>query len=443
MAAMDIHLPQNWLRAVAAGAEAAILSWLVAILGALVTYVATAAAPGLGEATWSSTAAIGTGWWTLAFGGRVPLEEGVVTLAPLGITALALVLLRGAQRRLGVDTPAGVALGAGAFAVSVALLGLVAGRGSGLHVAGALAVGALAGLWTLSRRQESLPGAVRAALAGIAPAVRVGLDAARVALVAVLGVGLALVALAVVAGWDQVVAVHDSLRPDVASATVLALAQAAYLPNLALWALAWLGGPGFAVGEGTTFSALGTTVELLPAIPVLGALPAPGTALPWALAVPALLGALVGGWRGRGLTTGRSAALAAGTLLASSWTALAILGTVASGSIGPGRMAATGLHGPLVAIVLAGGMAGGYALVLLARLPATRARVRAVAAGLRGRDADGPTSPQAAGSVPSSGTAPTPAAASTPPTALSLATAATAATAPTALSPGEAAEPLR
>ena len=141
MAAMNIDLPRNWLRAVAAGAEAAVLTWLLAVLGALVTYVATAAAPGLGDATWASTAAVGTGWWTLALGGRIPVEEGTVSLAPLGITLLAAVLLRGAARRMAVDTLAGAAIAAGSFAVAVAALGRGAGRGSGTHVAGALAVG--------------------------------------------------------------------------------------------------------------------------------------------------------------------------------------------------------------------------------------------------------------------------------------------------------------
>lgn len=130
MAAMNIDLPRNWLRAVAAGAEAAVLTWLLAVLGALVTYVATAAAPGLGDATWASTAAVGTGWWTLALGGRIPVEEGTVSLAPLGITLLAAVLLRGAARRMAVDTLAGAAIAAGSFAVAVAALGLVAGRGA-------------------------------------------------------------------------------------------------------------------------------------------------------------------------------------------------------------------------------------------------------------------------------------------------------------------------
>ncbi|MGM0385397.1 MAG: DUF6350 family protein [Actinomycetota bacterium] len=429
----SLHLPQNWLRAAVAGAEAAVLTWLVAVLGALVTYVATVAAPGLGNATWSSTVAIGAGWWTTAFGGRVPIEEGTVALAPLGLTLLALVLLRGAMRRLAVDTLAGAAVSVGTFTSAVALLGLSAGRGSGVHVAGALAVGVLAAAWALRGHERVLPARLRHELERVPRGVRAGLDAAGVAVLASLLVGALLVVTAVVTSWGDVATIHDSLEPDVVSGIVLTLAQSAYLPNLALWALAWVAGPGFAVGEGTTFSALGSSAGLLPAIPVLGALPAPGTSLPWVLAAPALLGIVVGWWRGRRrpLPDRRDAALASLTLLLGSFSALAVLGTAASGPIGPGRMAVTGMNGPLVAILLAGGLTAGYALVLVARLPATRVLARRLWA--RGRGAAAQPEVSSAGPV-------SPATAATAPTAHSMASATTA---PTALSPAEGAEPVR
>jgi hypothetical protein len=463
MAAMtgSLHLPENWLRAAVAGVEAAVLTWLVAVLGALVTYVATAAAPGLGNATWSSTVGIGTGWWTMAFGGRIPVEQGTAALAPLGITLLALVLLRGAMRRLAVDTLAGAAISAGTFTSAVALLGLTAGRGSGVHVAGALAVAVIAAAWALRGHGRAYPARARRAAERVPGGVGAGLVAAGVAVLGALLAGALLVAGAVVSAWGEVAAIHQTLEPDLASGIVLTLAQAAYFPNLALWALAWVAGPGFAVGEGTTFSALGSTTELLPAIPVLGALPAPGTAVPWVLAGPALLGVLLGWWqdRRRPLPGWRDAALASLTLLLGTFSAFAILGTAASGSIGPGRMAFAGLHGPLVAIVLAGGLTVGYALVLLARLPATHALVRRTWARLRTHGPDStsdapasPVSPVSAASPvgavtgASAATAGTAATASTASSAFSMASAysvASASTAPTALSPAEGAEPVR
>ena len=85
----ELHPPQNWLRAVLAGIEAALLTWLLAVVGALVTYVTTASAPELGTTSWSSTVGIATRWWTLAFGGRVEVRDGVVSLAPLGVVGIS------------------------------------------------------------------------------------------------------------------------------------------------------------------------------------------------------------------------------------------------------------------------------------------------------------------------------------------------------------------
>ena len=54
---------------------------------------------------------------------------------------------------------------------------------------------------------------------------------------------------------------------------MLAVAELAYLPNLVVWALAWLTGAGFAVGAGTHFAPDDVVGGALPAVPMLGALP--------------------------------------------------------------------------------------------------------------------------------------------------------------------------
>jgi hypothetical protein len=48
------------------------------------------------------------------------------------------------------------------------------------------------------------------------------------------------------------------------------------LPNLAVWALAWLAGPGFQIADGSTITLAGAHPGLMPMIPVLGALPSDG-----------------------------------------------------------------------------------------------------------------------------------------------------------------------
>lgn len=382
----ELHPPQNWLRAVLAGIEAALLVWLLAVVGALVTYVTTASAPGLGTTSWSSTVGVATRWWTLAFGGRVAVDDAVVSLAPLGLTLLSVVLLRGALRRMGVDTiPAG-AFAAAAFTATVALVGVMGGVGVGVHVLGALVAGALgctAALWgrtsLVARAVERWP--------GWGGPTRDGLAAAGHAIVWALGLGVALVVVAVATSWDQVREIHDALRPDLASAIVLTVAQLLYLPNFAVWALGWVSGPGFAVGAGTHFSAFGSTTEPLPAIPALGALPDPGTTMGWLIALPVLLGLALGLWRGaapaRRPSRWRDLARHVAAFTAATFAGLSLLGTVATGSIGPGRMAVVGVDGPVVAAAVTGLLLAGYAVVLLLRLPVVAGWLRSGVATVR------------------------------------------------------------
>ncbi len=215
MAAMtrSLHLPENWLRAAVAGAEAAVLTWLVAVLGALVTYVATAAAPGLGNATWSSTAAIGTGWWTMAFGGRVPVEGGTAALAPLGLTLLALVLLRGAMSRLAVDTLDGAAISAG-----VGPSPLPWHSWDSPPAVGAVSTSPERSRSVSSPRpgrsaatEAPSPARVRRWARACSPGgVTAGLGAAGVGVLGAVVAGALLVVGAVVSAWGEVAAIHQS-----------------------------------------------------------------------------------------------------------------------------------------------------------------------------------------------------------------------------------------
>ncbi len=75
----------------------------------------------------------------------------------------------------------------------------------------------------------------------------------------------------------------------------MTLAQLAYLPTLAIWGMAFVAGPGFAVGVDTAVSPAGTQLGVIPGIPVLGALPESTT--PWLLLLallPVALGAFAG-----------------------------------------------------------------------------------------------------------------------------------------------------
>src|SRR5699024_2451590 len=59
---------------------------------------------------------------------------------------------------------------------------------------------------------------------------------------------------AVVAGLDLITSMHESLRTDPISTVVTIMIDLLLLPTLIVWGTAFLLGPGFAAGTGTTFT---------------------------------------------------------------------------------------------------------------------------------------------------------------------------------------------
>lgn len=127
-----------------------------------------------------------------------------------------------------------------------------------------------------------------------------GVGVAALTLGSILALGVALVA-----HRDRVVTLHDALEPDAVGAVVLTLTQLAFLPNLIGWAGAFVLGAGVTLGADGLVSPTIADPGVLPAIPVLGAVPtAPGVA-DWAwLAVGLVAGAASAWWvlRGTGTT---------------------------------------------------------------------------------------------------------------------------------------------
>ncbi len=182
---------------------------------------------------------------------------------------------------------------------------------------------------------------------------------AAVALAGVIGLGALAVAVALFSHAGQVTALYESGQADGVGATLLTLAQLVYLPTLVVWGTAWVAGPGFAIGQGTAVSPAGTQLGVVPGIPLLGAVPE--SVSPWMLLVlllPIGVGALAG-WivrsrlvratdaAARGAGPGRVSGhdpvgprvvLTAGIAVLSGAGA-ALLAAVASGSLGPGRLA--------------------------------------------------------------------------------------------------------
>ncbi len=237
-------------------------------------------------ARWSEAARVGADLFVLAHGAPISLPSGRITLVPLGLTLLALGLCRVGGRRVvealrAVNDPLprrDLLIGTGAFVVVYAgltgLAAVVAGSQAARPLAAQAALGAAvvaglaAGLPAAWSAWPAGPGRDRAAVLATATArCLVGLGAA----------GAVLVLVALVAGRDRVTAVHEALAPGAAGSVGLVLLQLAVVPVLVVWGLAWLAGPGFAVGSGTAVQVGGTTLGPLPAVPLLGGLPEPGT----------------------------------------------------------------------------------------------------------------------------------------------------------------------
>ena len=170
--------------------------------------------------------------------------------------------------------------------------------------------------------------------------------------------GLA-VAIAALTRGGQVVALFESLRADALGVAVIGVAQLAYLPTLLMWGIAWIAGPGFAIGTGTAVSPAGTMLGVVPGVPMLGLVP--DNSSPWFLIVvlvPVAAGAFAG-WlvRSRQVSAGLEPgilpriAVVLGIALVSAAVG-ALLAALSAGSLGPGRLAHAGPEAGPVALAL-------------------------------------------------------------------------------------------
>jgi hypothetical protein len=314
-----------WLQGALESAQAAVISALV-VLAPIVAVWATA---GFQNNNFDALARLGGQAWLLIHG--VPLhlttvageaaaqpESGTLSLIPLGLTLIPFLLAWRAGRRLArasytdqlwqallgswlVYAGFGMATGFVCRTDDVAIflwfaglmplvpfgLGMVVGArreaGSWSRLIGVDAVD-----WIARTSQHS-----RWAGSYLGSAVKAGF----VALMAAFTLSAALLAVDIFIHWDLVIAVYEGLDAGAMGGAVLTIAQLGFLPNLAIFALAWTSGSGFALGVGSHAGPLGTAVGPLPSIPVFAALPSGPLDYGFvALVVPVLAGALAGWW---------------------------------------------------------------------------------------------------------------------------------------------------
>ncbi|KGN42441.1 cell division protein PerM [Knoellia aerolata] len=185
-----------------------------------------------------------------------------------------------------------------------------------------------------------------------------------------LGLAALTVAAAVVLRWGSVSDLQSEVGAGFLGGLLLTGVQLASLPNLALWVVAFVAGPGFSVVEGAHTGLAGSTSGLLPLVPVLGALPSPGDH-PWALRLLVLLPVLLGGYIGRrslrsvarlsSLRTKASVAVVACLMVAVAVGALDVLG---GGSLGAYRLSDIGVPALWLAVTLGAELAVGAVAVV-------------------------------------------------------------------------------
>ena len=335
----------DWWQAPAAGALSAAGSWLVLALPALVVWVATAHT----TVGWGDALGIASAGWFLGHGASVAVGELSLSLAPLGLWLLALLLtVRGARRLLDRTERSAP----GTTWPRALVRQVVPGFVLGYAAAGLLA-------WLLTLAGPARPGFA--------------------AVLVVLGIPV-LVVLMVAARWSTVSGLHAAVNAGLVGGVVLTAAQLLVLPNLAVFALAWLAGPGFQIADGSTITLAGAHPGLMPMIPVLGALPSDGAWSGWLillLSVPVLAGGVIGWLACRRLArlsswrTKLATALAAVVTSAAGLTVLAALG---SGAVGVDRLSAVGTRPLVFGAALLGLLVAGAALSVLSAQLLLRAR---------------------------------------------------------------------
>ncbi len=334
----------------ATGAAAAAIGWLLVSGCALVAWFTVMALPV------GSVLRFSTQFWLAAHGTGAAIGDRTITLIPLGLTAaqilvarsLASWVLRHHAGPVGVDgegrarmlrTAATFVAG---YTLVVALAALASGSSARLPqaVLGGVLVAAIGMLWALARLGSLAPVTLPGWLRRLPRAILAGL----LGLAAVAAVALIV---GVVLGLERIDRIDAAVGFDPVGAGLWLVVMLAYLPNLLAWAASFVLGAGFAVGVGSIVSPGLTQAGLLPAIPVLGAIPpnGPGSALAHAWLVAGVLGGVLAGLlqvrgeRERALLPRLARAAAAGLGAA---VVLLVVAVLSGGALGPGRLSFLG-----------------------------------------------------------------------------------------------------
>ena len=345
-----------WLASAAAAVLTVVISWVLVCGLFALGWLATT------DIDFTSIFTDGTRVWLLGFLSGATVVGLHISVAPLGMTLANLALavglasfaagqarlaapdeLSGHQRRGLALRVVGVFTLVHTLAVLVPSFVVASTEESARALVGAAALGLIASLVGASRVfqwriVDDWPRWLRPVPAGVAASVLVMLTA-----------GAAVLALGLIQNRDRITALHESLEPGTMGSILLLVLQLLWLPNLVLWCTSWALGAGFQFGLGSVISPAQNQVGMLPAIPVLGAMPesGPGSSLQVLWLASGLVAGAVGAivvLRARPRARFDETALVGGLVGVLAGLALLGLGMLSSGDLGVGRLVALGVR---------------------------------------------------------------------------------------------------
>jgi hypothetical protein len=184
-------------------------------------------------------------------------------------------------------------------------------------------------------RGSALTGVFAARVPAVLPGAARG---AAMAIAVYLGAGAVLLAGSLILHAHRVMAISGEVGGGLSGLPVL-LVGALCVPNGVVAATSYLAGPGFSIGSGSAVNAFSTSHGLLPALPILGAVPDGHGANPPVLALMALTPLLAGIGAAVGVWSAVKGALLAGELTG---VAMAMLTWLSGGAAGTGRLRVVG-----------------------------------------------------------------------------------------------------
>lgn len=246
-----------------------VVSWAIAVDGWLLGHgvpltfsldPVLAQSLGLGELTTTfvvDIALLGIGLLTLLWGYRIGRRSGT-RIYPVSTWFLAVGTLVGVTFVMVFFLPIHM--------VSVSMMDAL------VRPALFLATGLALATWVGSRApggrvlDSALPDSLLAVL-------RTGIKAGGASVLGLLSVASIAVAILLVVSFGSVISLYESLQPGTWGIIALSMAQLALLPTAIIWSALWMVGPGFALGTGALVSPVGTTLQIVPALPLLGIIP--------------------------------------------------------------------------------------------------------------------------------------------------------------------------